>query len=389
MMLQRLYRWGVSPVQSSPVQSSQLNSTQLNSTQPTSRFKGCLSSATTDCFTPTQRTGHMGEYLRDIGRVPLLTPAEEIELAQQIKAGAEILQGLITIENNKKEVIKELGFTALYAEYDKQAGSLPLEASQKKVIRIAKRAHDRMMSANLRWVVSVAKKYQKRGLDLPDLIQEGSVGLARAVDKFDHTKGYKFSTYATWWIRQAIGRAIHDKSRTIRLPVHLHEKRSKISTAIDQLLQQLGQAPTPGELLEHLQQTDPEGKWNDKVLKEVGEAFSHRPRSLDAPVGDGETPLSDLIAATGSDEVEPSSMLKLKAMLAKALESLPEREQIVLKKRFGLDGEAPQTLEAIGQQFELKITRERIRQIEAKALRKLRRFHPELERGLSEQLTRD
>ena len=382
MMLQRLYRWGVSPVQSSPV-----NSTQLNSTQPTSRFKGCLSCATTDCFTPTQRTGHMGEYLEDIGRVKLLTAEQEITLAQQIKAGAEILQGLITIENDKKEVIENPGFTALFKAYHARnnvSGSLKLNPDEIKRVQRAKWAHDRMVSANLRWVVSVAKKHQNRGLELSDLIQEGSVSLAHAVDKFDHTKGYKFSTYATWWIREAISKAIKDKSRTIRLPVHLQEKRSKINKAIAELSQQLGRAPTPDKLLQHLQHTDPEGRWNAKGLEEVREAFRLQPVSLDAPVGNGETPLSDLIAATGSDEVEPSSMLELKARLTTALESLSEREQIVLKKLFGLVGEAPQTLEEIGKQFKPTITRERVREIKDRALRKLR--HPTRSTGLREYI---
>jgi RNA polymerase primary sigma factor len=182
--------------------------------------------------------------------------------------------------------------------------------------------------------------------------------------------GYKFSTYAYWWIRQGITRGIANQARTIRLPVHMPAKWSKICKATTTLRKELGQAPTPSELLEHLQQTDPKGRWNAKGLEEVGEAFSLKTVSLDAPMAGSETPLLELIRATMPDEVEPLSMLELKEKLAKALESLSEKEQVVLKKRFGLDGEDPKTLEQIAK--EMNCGKDKISLTENLALRKLR-----------------
>jgi RNA polymerase primary sigma factor len=313
----------------------------------------------------------MQHYLNSIGRVKLLTAEEEIKLARKIQAGWEILQGIQEQLGNaldaEGEAVKKLGFTAIYALYsklpiDKKQSLLPIE--QTKIVRAAKRAYDQMMTANLRLVVSIAKKNQKRGLELLDLIQEGSAALDHAVDKFDHTKGYKFSTYATWWIRQAIGRAINEKSRTIRLPVHVGEKLSKLRRVTRKLDQELGRTPNRQEIAAAMGMELDE---LEKLLKRTRPAVS-----LDRPVGEKRTSSSlDLL----QDPARPSPYEVVDAILRReSLERvlsdiLEDQERNVLSRRYGLDGHEPQTLEAIGEKF--NVTRECIRQIEARALKKL------------------
>ncbi|MCD7722596.1 MAG: RNA polymerase sigma factor RpoD [Clostridiales bacterium] len=266
-------------------------------------------------------------YLKEIGRIPLLSPEEEIEYAIRI------------------------------ADNDVQA-------------------KQRLAEANLRLVVSIAKRYAGRGLQLLDLIQEGNLGLIKAVDKFDYTKGFKFSTYATWWIRQAITRAIADQARTIRIPVHMVETINKVKKASSQLLHQNGREPTAEEIAEFLDMPD------DKVREIM--RIAQEPVSLETPIGEEEdSHLGNFIP--DDDAVAPedaASMSLLKEQLAEVLKSLTPREAKVLRLRFGLDDGNPKTLEEVGAEF--NVTRERIRQIEAKALRKLR--HPSRSKKLKDFL---
>ena len=266
-------------------------------------------------------------YLKEIGKVPLLTAEEEVELAQRMEAGDE---------------------------YAKQ----------------------KLCEANLRLVVSIAKKYVGRGMLFLDLIQEGNLGLIKAVDKFDWTKGYKFSTYATWWIRQAITRSIADQARTIRIPVHMVETINKLIRVSRQLLQENGREPTPDEIAKEMGITV--GKVRE-ILK-----IAQEPVSLETPIGEEEdSHLGDFIP---DDEApapaEAAAFSMLKEQLVEVLETLTDREQKVLKLRFGLEDGRPRTLEEVGKQFD--VTRERIRQIEAKALRKLR--HPSRSKKLRDYL---
>ncbi|NHC46227.1 sigma-70 family RNA polymerase sigma factor [Motilibacter aurantiacus] len=290
-------------------------------------------------------------YLDDIGRTPLLTAAEEVELSQRIEAG-------VYAEHLLKEAPSDLD-----AERRAQ-----LEA----LVRDGLRAKDQMLRANLRLVVSVAKKHSHRGLPFLDVVQEGNLGLVRAVEKFDYRKGYKFSTYATWWIRQAIGRGLAEQARTIRLPVHVHEQIGKLTRALRELSSKLEREPTDEEIAEAL-------GWDvaDVVsLRRVGrEAIS-----LDTPVGDDmDTSVGELVvdtdAVTAVEAVEHRAMLR---ELHRAIATLPEREAAIVRLRYGLlDGRA-RTLDEIGR--ELGLTRERIRQLEKEALAKLR--HPSATRDL-------
>ena len=266
-------------------------------------------------------------YLKEIGKVPLLTAEEEIELAKRMEAGDE-------------------------------------------------EAKKRLAEANLRLVVSIAKRYVGRGMQFLDLIQEGNLGLIKAVEKFDYRKGYKFSTYATWWIRQAITRAIADQARTIRIPVHMVETINKLIRVSRQLLQELGREPTPEEIAEEM----------DMPVERVREILkiSQEPVSLETPIGEEEdSHLGDFIQ---DDNVpvpaDAAAFTLLKEQLAEVLDTLTEREQKVLRLRFGLDDGRARTLEEVGKEF--NVTRERIRQIEAKALRKLR--HPSRSRKLKDYL---
>ncbi len=269
-------------------------------------------------------------YLKEIGRVPLLTPEEEIELALRIQAGGP--------EGEK--------------------------------------AKQRLSEANLRLVVSIAKRYVGRGMQFLDLIQEGNLGLIKAVEKFDHTKGFKFSTYATWWIRQAITRAIADQARTIRIPVHMVETINKVKKVSSQLLHENGHEPSADEIAERL----------DMPVDKVREIMrvAQEPVSLETPIGEEEdSHLGDFIPDEEAPvPAEAASQTLLKEQLAEVLRTLTPREEKVLRLRFGLEDGRPRTLEEVGKEF--TVTRERIRQIEAKALRKLR--HPSRSKKLRDFL---
>ena len=266
-------------------------------------------------------------YLKEIGRVPLLSADEEIVLAKQIEAGAE-------------------------------------EDATYKEIQLSKKAKKKLVDANLRLVVSIAKRYVGRGMLFLDLIQEGNLGLIKAVDKFDYTKGYKFSTYATWWIRQAITRAIADQARTIRIPVHMVETINKLIRISRQLLQDKGREPTPEEIAEGMGITAERVREIQKIAQE--------PVSLETPIGEEEdSHLGDFIE--DQDAVAPddaASYILLQEQIEDVFTCLTDREQQVLILRFGLKDGKPRTLEEVGQHF--NVTRERIRQIEGKALTKLR-----------------
>jgi RNA polymerase primary sigma factor len=286
-------------------------------------------------------------YLREIGRVRLLKGVEEVRLAEQMRRGdAEI-------ERRRHGI-----------DFDQGIIDQGMEARRK------------LTEANLRLVVSVAKKYIGRGMNLLDLVQEGNIGLIRAVEKFDHTKGYKFSTYATWWIRQAITRAIADQARTIRIPVHMVETINKLVRISRRLVQEYGREPTSEEI--GLEMDLPSDKVRE-IMK-----VAQTPVSLETPIGEEEdSNLGDFIPDEGGEAPsEAASLQLLRESMRDALDSLTERERKVLHLRFGLDDGRGRTLEEVGREF--NVTRERIRQIEAKALRKLR--HPSRSRKLKDFL---
>ena len=292
-------------------------------------------------------------YLKEIGQIPLLDPKEEPIIARQIQEGEEA-----------KEAMKNPDLS------DEEKKKLA------KVIADGEQAKQTLISSNLRLVVSIAKKYVGRGMLFLDLIQEGNCGLIKAVEKFDYRKGYKFSTYATWWIRQAITRAIADQARTIRIPVHMVETINKLIRVSRQLLQELGREPTPEEIAEEM----------DMPVDRVREILkiSQEPVSLETPIGEEEdSHLGDFIQ---DDNVpvpaDAAAFTLLKEQLVEVLSTLTDREQKVLRLRFGLDDGRARTLEEVGKEF--NVTRERIRQIEAKALRKLR--HPSRSRKLKDYL---
>jgi len=280
-------------------------------------------------------------YLREIGRVPLLSAEEEVRLAQRMERG-------------RAELLK------------------PATSRNYRIVEDGEEGQRRLTEANLRLVVSVAKKYIGRGMSLLDLIQEGNIGLIRAVEKFDYTKGYKFSTYATWWIRQAITRAIADQARTIRIPVHMVETINRLIRISRRLLQDLGREPTSEEIAAQMEITP------EKVREII--KVSQEPVSLETPIGEEEdSHLGDFIEDhTALAPAEAASHQLLKEQVEDVLDSLTERERKVLQLRFGLDDGRSRTLEEVGKEFH--VTRERIRQIEAKALRKLR--HPSRSRKL-------
>ncbi len=284
-------------------------------------------------------------YLREIGRVPLLSAEEEVRLAKRMERG-------------RIELLKPVG--------DRDY----------RFVDDGEEAQRRLTEANLRLVVSVAKKYIGRGMSLLDLIQEGNIGLIRAVEKFDYTKGYKFSTYATWWIRQAITRAIADQARTIRIPVHMVETINRLIRISRRLLQDLGREPTSEEIAEQME-ISPE-----KVREII--KVSQEPVSLETPIGEeDDSHLGDFIEDhTALAPADAASHQLLKEQVEDVLDSLTERERKVLQLRFGLDDGRSRTLEEVGKEFH--VTRERIRQIEAKALRKLR--HPSRSRKLKDYL---
>ena len=302
-------------------------------------------------------------YLKEIGKVPLLSADEEIKLAQAMSAGNAAEEALAEIEE-KKENGEEIDAT------EEQI------AQWKKDKKAGEKAKQKLAEANLRLVVSIAKRYVGRGMLFLDLIQEGNLGLIKAVEKFDYTKGYKFSTYATWWIRQAITRAIADQARTIRIPVHMVETINKVIRVSRQLLQELGHVPSPNEFA---------AKMNMPVEK-VREILkiAQEPVSLETPIGEEEdSHLGDFIPDEGASEPsEAASFTLLKEQLMDVLSTLTPREEKVLKLRFGIEDGRTRTLEEVGKEF--NVTRERIRQIEAKALRKLR--HPSRSKKLKDFL---
>lgn len=305
-------------------------------------------------------------YLKEIGKVPLLSADEEIELAQKMEAGSVAVEKIPLL----KERLAETG-----DEQEKEEIQAEIKALQLDVDR-GSDAKKRLAEANLRLVVSIAKRYVGRGMLFLDLIQEGNLGLIKAVEKFDYRKGYKFSTYATWWIRQAITRAIADQARTIRIPVHMVETINKLIRVSRQLLQELGREPTPEEIAEEM-------KMPVERVREILK-ISQEPVSLETPIGEEEdSHLGDFIK---DDNVpvpaDAAAFTLLKEQLEEILGTLTEREQKVLTLRFGLEDGRARTLEEVGKEF--NVTRERIRQIEAKALRKLR--HPSRSRKLKDYL---
>ena len=292
-------------------------------------------------------------YLKEIGKVPLLTADEEIELATAMTAGNAAKERLKEIEESGEEIT------------DEERKALNAECKR------GERAKQKLAEANLRLVVSIAKRYVGRGMLFLDLIQEGNLGLIKAVEKFDYTKGYKFSTYATWWIRQAITRAIADQARTIRIPVHMVETINKVIRVSRQLLQELGHDPTPEEISEEMNMPVDKVREILKIAQET-------------PIGEEEdSHLGDFIPDEGASEPsEAASFTLLKEQLVDVLSTLTPREEKVLKLRFGIEDGRTRTLEEVGKEF--NVTRERIRQIEAKALRKLR--HPSRSKKLKDFL---
>ena len=292
-------------------------------------------------------------YLREIGRVPLLTAEDEVELAKTIEAG-------------------------LFAE-EKLGGGFPMLGAihSDLVLLVGEgvRAKQRLIEANLRLVVSIAKRYIGRGLVFLDLIQEGNLGLIRAVEKFDYTRGYKFSTYATWWIRQAITRAIADQARTIRVPVHMVETINKLARVQRQLHQELGREASADEIAAEM------GLEPERVA-EI-QRIAQEPVSLQSPIGEEESDLGDFIEdADAVVPIEAAAFIMLQDQLERVLDELAEREQRIIQLRFGLTDGHPRTLEEVGREF--GVTRERIRQIESKTLAKLR--HPSRAQMLREYL---
>ncbi len=302
-------------------------------------------------------------YLKEIGKVNLLTSDEEIKLARAMVLGADAKQQWDELQETRKENEDTSPLTET-------------EQELRQLIRKGNAAKQRLAEANLRLVVSIAKRYVGRGMLFLDLIQEGNLGLIKAVEKFDYTKGYKFSTYATWWIRQAITRAIADQARTIRIPVHMVETINKVIRVSRQLLQELGHDPSPEEISEEMNM--PVDKVRE-ILK-----IAQEPVSLETPIGEEEdSHLGDFIPdEDASEPSEAASFTLLKEQLVDVLSTLTPREERVLKLRFGIEDGRTRTLEEVGKEF--NVTRERIRQIEAKALRKLR--HPSRSKKLKDFL---
>ncbi|MER7165958.1 RNA polymerase sigma factor [Micromonospora sp. NPDC000207] len=297
-------------------------------------------------------------YLKQIGKVPLLNAEQEVELAKRIEAGLYAAERLRAADEGEEKLVRDMQRDLLWISRD------------------GERAKNHLLEANLRLVVSLAKRYTGRGMAFLDLIQEGNLGLIRAVEKFDYTKGYKFSTYATWWIRQAITRAMADQARTIRIPVHMVEVINKLGRIQRELLQDLGREPTPEELAKEMDITP------EKVL-EI-QQYAREPISLDQTIGDeGDSQLGDFIEDSEAVvAVDAVSFSLLQDQLQQVLQTLSEREAGVVRLRFGLTDGQPRTLDEIGQVY--GVTRERIRQIESKTMSKLR--HPSRSQVLRDYL---
>ncbi len=299
-------------------------------------------------------------YLREIGRVPLLNGEGEVALAKRIETGVEA----------------ELQLAELSAHGELETMEFSARRKLERTIRDGEKAKEELTNANLRLVVSIAKRYTGRGMTLLDLIQEGNLGLMRAVERFDHSKGFKFSTYATWWIRQAITRAIADQARTIRIPVHMVEIIQKVTRAQREMLQELGREPSVDEIAERVEMTP-------ERVREI-QRIAFDPISLESPVGEDEgSTLGDFIEDSGAIAPADAAMRSMqREAVDVALEGLNEREREVVRRRFGLDDGQARTLEQVGKEF--NVTRERIRQIETKTLAKLR--HPQRSQKLKEYL---
>ena len=318
-------------------------------------------------------------YLKEIGKVPLLTAEEEVILARKIEAGLESGDHLADLKHTTFDALCSLCSKALLDEPGRDMKRLPPDRSTEILRRVEREgqiAKKKLIEANLRLVVSIAKRYVGRGMLFLDLIQEGNLGLIRAVEKFDYSKGFKFSTYATWWIRQAITRAIADQARTIRIPVHMVETINKLVRVQRSLLQDLGREPTPEEIGAEMDITPDKVREIQKVAQE--------PVSLETPIGEEEdSHLGDFIE--DSDAIVPvdaASFILLQEQLESVLHSLSGREKKVIELRFGLTDGHQRTLEEVGQEF--GVTRERIRQIESKTLSKLR--HPSRSQKLRDYL---
>jgi RNA polymerase primary sigma factor len=290
-------------------------------------------------------------YLKEIGKVPLLDAGEEVALAKRIEAGAEAAAR----------------YAALLADGTYDAMSAEDRRALRRAVTDGELARQQLTQANLRLVVSIAKRYVGRGVPMLDLIQEGNLGLMRAVEKFDYSRGFKFSTYATWWIRQAIHRAIADQSRTIRVPVHMVEWINKVVRAQRLLMQQLEREPTIAELAADVDLPE-------ERVAEILRISSQDPLSLDSPIGDeDDTSMADFIPDAGAAPLDVAARTMLTQTVLEVLSDLSERESEVVRLRFGLEDGRPRTLEEVGREF--GVTRERIRQIESKTLAKLR--HPQ------------
>ena len=310
---------------------------------------------------PSVEVDLVRSYLRDIGRVPLLSHEQEITLGRQV-------QELMSLEKIESDLTGELGEEPSFEAF---ATAADLTTAQlKRKLKSGRRAKERMVAANLRLVVSVAKKYTKRNMELLDLIQEGTIGLVRGVEKFDPTRGYKFSTYAYWWIRQGMTRAISEKSRTIRLPIHITEMLNKLKKGQRELSQEMARTPTLTELAEFVELPEED-------VKEVM-CSARQPMSLQMNVGDGEeTMLLDLLAGDQellSEQIENDCM---KGDLETMLEQLPDLQCRVLRMRYGMDGDDPMTLTGIGRI--LGISRDRVRNLQRDALKGMRRLGDAIE----------
>ncbi|MGH9176999.1 MAG: RNA polymerase sigma factor RpoD [Acidimicrobiales bacterium] len=322
---------------------------------PPSRPRPVVTPSSSEFGEPESRPGAVGEdpvrmYLKEIGKVPLLTGAQEVALAQRIERGLEAAARIATLED-------DFGGNDL----------VPFERlrTEEKQVAAGLKAKQDLINANLRLVVSIAKRYRNRGMLFLDLIQEGNLGLMRAVDKFDYTKGFKFSTYATWWIRQSITRAIADQARTIRIPVHMVETINKVGRIQRQLVQEHGREPTLEELSARSEMPPARVR---EVLR-----ISQDTVSLEQPMGDEDFSLGDVIEDQSAIvPADAAAKALLNEAVKQALSELSDREQLVVRLRFGLDDGQVRTLEEVGKEF--GVTRERIRQIESKVLAKLR--HP-------------